>query len=290
MAERRRKAAGTLLSHLLEELPTGSRGSDLLVETTLGKLQQAVDAALEADPTLRVDSKDAERRLMERALLWLHEQEVIRLNRGLTVFRSAMTINLEREARGFRQTDFVDLAHHYGRTVRQIHVMATYAEQGLDRMADAVRLALDYFTFGDDEFVRRWLSGRRAEIDRETTPESWQSIVESLSNPRQRGLVADNREATNVLVLAGPGSGKTRVLVHRIAYLVRARRQNPRGILALAYNRHAAADIRRRLHELIGDDANGVMVLTCHALPCGSSAPASRVPQRSPATRASTNF
>ncbi|WP_419921266.1 RecQ family ATP-dependent DNA helicase [Candidatus Poriferisodalis sp.] len=266
MAERRRKAAGTLLSHLLEELPTGSRGSDLLVETTLGKLQQAVDAALEADPSLRVDSKDAERRLMERALLWLHEQEVIRLNRGLTVFRSAMTITLERESRGFRQTDFAELAHHYGRTVRQIHVMATYAEQGLDRMADAVRLALDYFTFGDDEFVRRWLSGRRAEIDRETTPESWQSIVESLSNPRQRGLMADNREATNVLVLSGPGSGKTRVLVHRIAYLVRARRQNPRGILALAYNRHAAADIRRRLHELIGDDANGVMVLTCHAL------------------------
>ena len=79
-------------------------------------------------------------------------------------------------------------------------------------------------------------------------------------------FVGDDREQTNVLVLAGPGSGKTRVLVHRIAYLVRARRENPRGILALAYNRHAAVDIRRRLAELIGDDARGVTVLTCHAL------------------------
>ena len=52
-----------------------------------------------------------------------------------------------------------------------------------------------------------------------------------------------------MLVLAGPGSGKTRVLVHRIAYLIRARRENPRGILALAYNRHAAVEIRRRLAE-----------------------------------------
>ena len=69
-----------------------------------------------------------------------------------------------------------------------------------------------------------------------------------------------------MLVLAGPGSGKTRVLVHRIAYLIRVRRENPRGILALAYNRHAAVDIRRRLHELIGDDARGVTVLTCHGL------------------------
>ncbi|MDE0699732.1 MAG: UvrD-helicase domain-containing protein [Acidimicrobiaceae bacterium] len=48
--------------------------------------------------------------------------------------------------------------------------------------------------------------------------------------------------------------------------MVRARRQNPRTILALAYNRHAAAEIRRRLADLIGDDAQGVMVLTCHSL------------------------
>ena len=66
-------------------------------------------------------------------------------------------------------------------------------------------------------------------------------------------------------MLAGPGSGKTRVLVHRIAYLIRARRENPRDILALAYNRHAAVDIRRRLHQLIGGDARFVTVLTCHA-------------------------
>ena len=87
-----------------------------------------------------------------------------------------------------------------------------------------------------------------------------------LNNPTQRRIVADERKQTNVLVLAGPGSGKTRVLVHRIAYLVRVKRENPRGVLALAYNRHAAVEIRRRLAELIGDDARGVMVLTCHAL------------------------
>ena len=54
--------------------------------------------------------------------------------------------------------------------------------------------------------------------------------------------------------------------MHRIAYLIRARRENPRGILALAYNRHAAVEIRRRIAELIGDDARWVMVFTCHAL------------------------
>lgn len=97
-----------------------------------------------------------------------------------------------------------------------------------------------------------------------STPESWRRIVESLRNAEQQRIVADDRERANVLVLAGPGAGKTRVLVDRIAYLVRVRREDPRGVLALAYNRHAAAEIRRRLEALIGDDARAVTVLTCH--------------------------
>ena len=133
-------------------------------------------------------------------------------------------------------------------------------------MADALGLAMDYFSYSQEEFLSRWLPDREREVSRQTTPESWRAIVESLNNPIQRRIVADDREQTNVLVLAGPGSGKTRVLVHRIAYLIRAKRENPRGILALAYNRHAAIEIRRRLADLIGDDAKGVMVLTCHAL------------------------
>ena len=261
-ARRRREGAGRLLEHLIGCLPSGSRGTDLLAETTLGKLLEAI----ESDLVLKSGVKDTGK-LLDRALLWLHEMDVIRLNKGLAVFRPAMTIRLEqRERRGFARTDFEPLALHYKGQVLQIHVMVEFAERGLAAMSEALRLAMDYFTLKEDDFLERWLPGRDREIGRETTPESWRAIVESLNNPVQQGIVDDDREQTNVLVLAGPGSGKTRVLVHRIAYLVRAKRENARGILALAYNRHAAVDIRRRLAELIGDDARGVTVLTCHAL------------------------
>ena len=167
--------------------------------------------------------------------------------------------------------------------------MDRYAQAGLESMADALRLAMDYFVLPQEDFLKRWLPVPGSELSRQTTGESWHKIVDSLRNPHQRRIVVDDRENPNVLVLAGPGSGKTRVLVHRIAYLVRVRRQNPRSILALAYNRHAAVEIRRRLVELIGDDARGVIVLTCHALamrltgasssvgPIGSMSPTSKV-------------
>ena len=257
----RRAAAERLLNHLLHCLPPRSRGIDLLAETTLGKLLQAIESDLDLKGRIKNPAK-----LLDRALLWLHEQEVLRLNKGLAVFRPTMMIRLEQDSRGFSKVDFEPLALHYKGQVLQIHVMVEFAKRGLAAMGEALRLAMDYFSMKEEAFLARWLPGQDKEIGRQTTPESWRSIVESLQNPNQQRIVADSREQTNVLVLAGPGSGKTRVLVHRIAYLIRVRRENPRSILALAYNRHAAADIRRRLSELIADDARGVTVLTCHAL------------------------
>ena len=257
----RRRAARLLMEHLTNRLPAGSRGTDLLAETTMEDLQQAVTI----DPFLKSQVTD-HGKLMELALMWLHDQEVIRLNKGLTVFRQAMTIRLRPERRGFGNPDFESLKIHYDQQIKQIHVMMEYAQRGLQSMADALRLAMDYFSLGWEAFLRRWLPQSDHELLRQTTPESWRAIVESLNNPVQRRIVSDDREQTNVLVLAGPGSGKTRALVHRIAYLVRVRRENPRSILALAYNRHAAVEIRQRLAALIGDDARGVTVLTCHSM------------------------
>lgn len=260
-AKRRRAAANLLLGHLLDCVPQGMRGTDLMADTTLGKLLKAITS----DLVLKSEVKDPVR-LQNRALLWLHEQEVIRLNKGLTVFRMAMTIHLKQERRGFAKVDFEPLALYYRGRVQQIHIMAEFARRGLASMSKAQKLVFDYFSLKQDDFLNRWLPERQKEFGRETTPESWRAIVESLNSPAQQRIVADDREQTNVLVLAGPGSGKTRVLVHRIAYLLRVRRENPRSIMALAYNRHAAVDIRRRLRDLVGNDALGVTVLTCHAL------------------------
>ena len=80
--------------------------------------------------------------------MWLHEQEVIRLNRGLTVFRPAMTIRLANDRRQFTASDFAPLNMHYDEQTVQVHIMDRYAQAGLESMADALRLAMDYFVTG----------------------------------------------------------------------------------------------------------------------------------------------
>ncbi len=255
-------AAEKLLEFLIGKAPSGARGKDVQMETTIGDLL----GTLRADALVGASGVKDMNKLMERALLWLHEQQVLTLGKGLTVFRSAMTIYLKPGHTGFTKKDFLPLEEHYREQTLQTHVMATYAEKGLAHIDEAVRLSEDYFKLDQDRFLQRWMPGRSTEIRRQTTGKAWKQIVDDLGNPTQQEIVADDREETNVLVLAGPGSGKTRVLVHRIAYLLRVKREDPHGILVLTYNRHAAAEIRARLRNLVGEDAARVTVSTCHAL------------------------
>jgi len=83
-------------------------------------------------------------------------------------------------------------------------------------------------------------------------------------NPEQKKAVLHDKGP--LLILAGAGSGKTRVITHRIAYLVNERKVNPYQILAITFTNKAAKEMKTRIEDLIGENVNSIWVGTFHSM------------------------
>ncbi|MCP5161259.1 MAG: DNA helicase II [Hahellaceae bacterium] len=88
-------------------------------------------------------------------------------------------------------------------------------------------------------------------------------LLDGLNDGQRQAVAAENG---NLLVLAGAGSGKTRVLVHRIAWLMQVERINPATIMAVTFTNKAAREMRGRIEALLGLPTRGMWFGTFHGL------------------------
>jgi len=203
---------------------------------------------------------------MEDALFYLSRIGALKIEGGFMVVYNRLTIErIEQDnKRRYKNEDYQKLEQYYKNKIQQIHIVGEYAKKMLIDYKDALQFVEDYFQLNYTSFLNKYFKGsRQDEIKRTLTPAKFKQLFGQLS-PTQLKIIND-KESKYIVVAAGPGSGKTRILVHKLASLLIMEDVKHEQLLMLTFSRAAATEFKKRLLALIGNAAHFIEIKTFHS-------------------------
>ncbi|PTB97276.1 RecQ family ATP-dependent DNA helicase [Marivirga lumbricoides] len=203
---------------------------------------------------------------IEDTLFYLSRIEAIKIEGGFLVVYNQLTIErVEQDnKKRYKVEDYQKLNQFYENKVQQIHIVGEYAKKMISDYKDALQFVEDYFQLNYQSFLNKYFKGsRQNEIKRNLTPAKFRQLFGELS-PTQLKIINDNK-AQHIVVAAGPGSGKTRVLVHKLASLRLMEDVKHEQLLMVTFSRAAATEFKKRLSKLIGNAAIFIDIKTFHS-------------------------
>lgn len=233
---------------------------NLLVEFSIHSLKEAFEkrAAL--------FNKSISIQDVEDTLFYLSRIEALKIEGGFMVLYNRLNIErLEQDSRKkYTLQDYKKLADFYENRIEQIHIVGEYAKRMVQDYRDALQFVDDYFHLNYSSFLNKYFKGSRGkEIKQNLTPAKFRQLFGELS-PTQLKIIKDD-QTPYMVVAAGPGSGKTRVLVHKLASLLLMEDVKHEQLLMVTFSRAAATEFKKRLIKLIGNAAYYIEINTFHS-------------------------
>jgi ATP-dependent DNA helicase RecQ len=262
--EKRHDLAQFIVEYLYEKaLVTESltnKSEEVLVEFSVHELIEAEKRRLfRSGHEVTIDD-------VEDTLFYLSRIEAIKIEGGFLVVYNSLTIDrteLNNKIQ-YKTEDYQKLHQFYQNKIQQIHIVGEYANKMVEDYKGALQFVEDYFQLNYPSFLAKYFPGSREnEINRNLTPAKFRKLFGELS-PTQLKIIND-KESKYIVVAAGPGSGKTKVLVHKLASLVLMEDVKYEQLLMLTFSRAAATEFKKRLLGLIGNAANFIEIKTFHS-------------------------
>ncbi len=203
---------------------------------------------------------------IEEALLFLAKINSVKLEGGFLVIYMGLNINRinMNNRQSYTKEDYRQMDEFYRHKIEQIHIVGEFANMMVKDYSAALKFVNDYFYLDYKKFLSKYFNQKRLkEIERNITPQRYKKLFETLSD-RQKEIIDDNT-SPHIVVSAGPGSGKTRVLVHKLASLLLLEDIKHEQLLMLTFSRAAALEFKNRLYSLIDNSINYVEIKTFHS-------------------------
>lgn len=203
------------------------------------------------------------------SLVYLHEMlKDFKLRKGRLIYYQALQIHKQerlnentpyQKRRDYNQS----LKLYYDRKTESVHILMLFFKKLLEEgWVKCEKFVNDYFSLEYEKFKKLYGLEDRV-IKLPLTPARYKEIISNL-NVEQKAIFDDHSNQA-IMVIAGPGSGKTKTLVHKIASLITLENHKPEHFLMLTHGRAAAMEFKTRLTHLVGSLAYDVDIMTFHS-------------------------
>ena len=203
---------------------------------------------------------------IDKALLYLHHLNILELLKGRFINYSPMIIEKEEKfqtKRKYTNNEYKNrLEQHYQTKIESIHIMGEYAKRLKDDDHKAILFLRDYFTLSYENFKDKYKLSKE-KISKPITQKRYNKIFEKMSEEQKE--IINDKDTKAMMILAGPGSGKTKVLVHKIASLILTEDIKPEQFMMLTFSKSAKMEFKTRLNSLIGALSYDVEIQTFHS-------------------------